>query len=47
MKHYLRFRYLLAALLNFGLKMHLFYLQHTPRNLPRFKVIAGKASAWQ
>ena len=45
MKHYLRSRYLLAASLNFGLKLHLFYLRHSPRNFPKFKVIGAKLSA--
>lgn len=45
MKHYFRSRYLLAATLNFGLKLHLFYLRHWPRNFPKFKVIVVKPSA--
>lgn len=45
MKHYFRYRYLLAASLNFGLKLHLFYLRHSPRNIPKFKVIGATLSA--
>lgn len=45
MKHYFRYRYVLAALLNLGLKLPLLYRRHERRNLPTFKVIGEKVSA--
>ncbi len=44
MNHYFRYRSLLAATLNFGLKLHLLYLRHTARPFPKFKVLGAKAS---
>ena len=44
MNHYFRYRSLLAATLNFGLKLHLLYLRHAPHSLPKFKVMGEKAS---
>lgn len=45
MKHYVRYRYWLAALLNFGLKLQLVWLRHAPRNFPKLKVFGVKQSA--
>lgn len=42
MKHYVRYRYWLAALLNFGLQLQLVYLRHAPRNFPKFKAIGAQ-----
>lgn len=46
MKYYIRPRYLLAALLNFGLKMQLIYLRSaSARKLPRYQPLVEKVSA--
>ncbi len=44
MNHYFRYRSLLAATLNFGLKLHLLYLRHAPCTFPKFKMVGEKAS---
>jgi hypothetical protein len=44
MKHYFRYRYWLAASLNFGLKLQLLYRRHARHDLPTFKVIGEKVS---
>lgn len=45
MKHYFRYRYALAAMLNFGLKLQLLSRRHERRNLLPFKVMKEKVSA--